>query len=86
VSYEVEEPRHRYHRNEPPTLFHHEPRAIDGSLATILKADYNDLTEELSLTAEELTFNTQADLDTYIAKLETEMRDSAIAHVILSAA
>jgi excinuclease UvrABC helicase subunit UvrB len=28
-------------------------------------------------TAEELSFNTQADLDSYIAKLETEMRESA---------
>src|SRR5580698_2490947 len=58
---------------EPRTII----RAINDSLATILKADYNDLTDELSPTAEELTFNTQAELDTYIAKLETEMRESA---------
>ncbi len=58
---------------EPRTII----RAINDSLATILKADYNDLTEELSPTAEELTFNTQAELDSYIAKLETEMRESA---------
>ncbi len=58
---------------EPRTII----RAINDSLATILKADYNDLTEELSPTAEELTFNTQAELDSYTAKLETEMRESA---------
>jgi len=58
---------------EPRTII----RAINDSLATILKADYADLTDELSPTAEELTFNTQAELDTYIAKLETEMRESA---------
>ena len=58
---------------EPRTII----RAINDSLATILKADYADLTDELSPTAEELSFNTQAELDTYIAKLETEMRESA---------
>ncbi|HZQ43859.1 MAG TPA: excinuclease ABC subunit UvrB [Acidobacteriaceae bacterium] len=58
---------------EPRTVI----RAINDSLATILKADYADLTDELSPTAEELTFNTQAELDSYIAKLETEMRESA---------
>jgi len=58
---------------QPTTII----RAINDSLATILKADYADLTDELSPTAEELTFNTQAELDTYIAKLETEMRESA---------
>ena len=58
---------------EPTTII----RAINDSLATILKAEYADLTDELSPTAEELTFNTQAELDSYIAKLETEMRESA---------
>jgi len=58
---------------EPRTVI----RAINDSLATILKVDYADLTDELSPTAEELTFNTQAELDSYIAKLETEMRESA---------
>jgi excinuclease ABC subunit B len=51
-------------------------RAINDSPATILKADDADLTDDLSPTAEELTFNTQADLDTYIAKLETDMREA----------
>ncbi len=58
---------------EPRTII----RAINDSLALILKADYADLTDELSPTAEELSFNTQAELDSYIAKLETEMRESA---------
>ncbi len=58
---------------EPPTII----RAINDSLASILKADYADLTDELSATPEELDFNTQAELDSYIAKLETEMRESA---------
>jgi len=53
---------------EPRTVI----RAINDSLATILKAEYADLTDELSPTAEEVTFNTQAELDTYIARLETE--------------
>ena len=61
------------HGIEPRTVI----RAINDSLATILKAEYADLTDELSPTAEELTFNTQAELDIYIAKLETEMRESA---------
>jgi excinuclease ABC subunit B len=58
---------------EPRTII----RAINDSLASILKADYADLTAELTPTAEELSFNTQAELDSYIAKLETEMRESA---------
>ena len=58
---------------QPTTII----RAINDSLATILKAEYADLTDELSPTAEELTFNTQAELDNYISKLETEMRESA---------
>ena len=49
-------------------------RSIDDSLAVILKADYADLTEEA---AEELDFPDQAALDTYINKLETEMREAA---------
>ena len=43
-------------------------------LAQILKADYADLTEEDEATPE---FPTQQDLDTYIAKLETDMREAA---------
>jgi excinuclease ABC subunit B len=52
-------------------------RAINDSPATILEADCADLTDELSRSAEEFTFNTQAELDSYIAKLETEMREFA---------
>ena len=58
---------------EPRTII----RAINDSLATILKADYADLTDELSPTAEELTFKDQTELDAYILKLELEMRESA---------
>ena len=46
------------------------------SLAVVLKADYADLTEDADTNAA-LDFNTQAELDTYIAKLETEMREAA---------
>jgi excinuclease ABC subunit B len=70
---EKQEAYNQEHGIEPRTII----RAINDSLATILKADYADLTDDLSATPEELTFNTQADLDTYIAKLETEMRESA---------
>src|SRR5579862_2724925 len=48
---------------------------IEMGLAGILKADYADLTEEIG--AEELNFNTQAELDTYITKLESDMREAA---------
>jgi len=51
-------------------------RAINDSLATILKAEYSDLTDEATDT-EALEFSTQAELDTYIAKLESDMRESA---------
>ncbi len=44
-------------------------------LAGILKADYADLTEEIG--AEELNFTNQAELDTYITKLESDMREAA---------
>jgi excinuclease ABC subunit B len=49
-------------------------RGIDDSLATVLKADYADLTEEGAMLPE---FNTQADLDKYIASLESDMREAA---------
>ena len=52
-------------------------RSIDDSLAVILKADYNDLTEEYADDPEALNFTTQQDLDVHIAKLETEMREAA---------
>jgi excinuclease ABC subunit B len=44
------------------------------TLAGILNADYADLTEETSDMPE---FTTQQELDTYIAKLENEMREAA---------
>ncbi len=49
-------------------------RGIDDSLATILKADYADLTEEDAMMPD---FDTQADLDKYIANLESDMREAA---------
>ncbi|HEY2038938.1 MAG TPA: excinuclease ABC subunit UvrB [Edaphobacter sp.] len=49
-------------------------RPTEMALAGILKADYADLTEEAGDVPE---FATQAELDTYIAKLETEMREAA---------
>ncbi len=49
-------------------------RSIDDSLAVILKADYQDLTEESEGTPE---FATQADLDVHIGKLESDMREAA---------
>jgi hypothetical protein len=47
------------------------PKLLDS--APILKADYADLTDELS-PPDELT--NQAELDTYVVKLETEIRVS----------
>ena len=49
-------------------------RGIDDSLATVLKADYADLTEEDAMMPE---FDTQADLDKHIANLESDMREAA---------
>jgi excinuclease ABC subunit B len=49
-------------------------RGLDDSLATVLKADYADLTEEDATLPE---FNTQAELDSYIADLESDMREAA---------
>ncbi|MDE1162196.1 MAG: excinuclease ABC subunit UvrB [Acidobacteriaceae bacterium] len=51
-------------------------RSIDDSLATILKADYQDLAEESEDPAT-LNFANQQELDAHIVKLETEMRESA---------
>jgi excinuclease ABC subunit B len=50
-------------------------RGINDSLATISNADYLELTSEDS--TEILDFANQGELDSYIAKLEMEMRDSA---------
>ena len=49
-------------------------REIDMGLAGILKADYADLTDEAEGVPD---FISQADLDVYIAKLESDMRESA---------
>ena len=50
-------------------------RAINDSLASILKADYADLTEEVG--TDTLDFSTQAELDLYINNLESDMREAA---------
>ncbi len=44
-------------------------------LAQILKAEYGDIVEEEAAGMPE--FTSQADVDQYIAKLETEMREAA---------
>jgi len=49
-------------------------RPVDMSLARILEADYVDLTEQGSGLPE---FTSQEQLDNYIAKLESDMRESA---------
>jgi excinuclease ABC subunit B len=46
----------------------------DMSLVKILQAEYADLAEEA---ASMPAFNTQADLDAYVAKLESDMREAA---------
>src|ERR1700709_1094906 len=50
-------------------------RAINDSLASILKADYADLTEDIG--SDTLDFSTQAELDVYINNLESDMREPA---------
>ena len=49
-------------------------RPLSMELAGILKADYADLTEEDDTMPE---FRNQAELDTYIANLESDMREAA---------
>jgi excinuclease ABC subunit B len=49
-------------------------RPLEMGLAGILKADYADLTDEAEGIPD---FATQAELDTYIAKLESDMREAA---------
>ena len=51
-------------------------RSLDDSLATVTNADYADLTND-DIATEALDFATQADLDTYIANLESDMREAA---------
>jgi excinuclease ABC subunit B len=48
---------------------------VDMGLAQILKAEYGEVAEEETAGLPEL--NSQADLDAYIVKLETEMRAAA---------
>jgi excinuclease ABC subunit B len=48
---------------------------VDMGLAQILKAEYGDV--EAEATAELPEFTTRAELDAYIAKLESEMREAA---------
>jgi excinuclease ABC subunit B len=48
---------------------------MDMGLAQILKAEYGDVEIEEADALPD--FTSQADLDTHIAKLETEMRESA---------
>jgi excinuclease ABC subunit B len=49
--------------------------AVDMGLAQILKAEYGDVMEEEAAGMPE--FTSQADVDQYIARLETEMREAA---------
>jgi len=49
-------------------------RGLDDSLATVLRADYADLTEQDATLPE---FSSQAELDSYIANLESDMREAA---------
>jgi excinuclease ABC subunit B len=49
--------------------------AVDMGLAQILKAEYGDLMVEEAAGMPE--FNSQADVDRYVAQLETEMREAA---------
>jgi excinuclease ABC subunit B len=49
-------------------------RPIDMSLVNILKAEYADLTEENEDMPE---FSSQSDIDAYVAKLESDMREAA---------
>jgi excinuclease ABC subunit B len=48
---------------------------MDMGLAEILKAEYGDVSEEETVGVPE--FNTQEELDAYLAKMETEMREAA---------
>jgi excinuclease ABC subunit B len=48
---------------------------VEMGLAHILKAEYGDIEEEETVGIPE--FNTQEQLDAYIAKLETDMREAA---------
>jgi excinuclease ABC subunit B len=58
------------HGITPQTIVH----SISNSLASVLNADYADLTEEDAALPD---FDTKADLDSYIALLESDMREAA---------
>ena len=58
------------HGITPQSIISH----IDMSLVKILQAEYGDLAEEAGSMPE---FQSQADLDAYIAKLESDMREAA---------
>jgi excinuclease ABC subunit B len=49
-------------------------RGLDDSLATVLSADYADLTEQDATLPE---FSSQTELDSYISNLESDMREAA---------
>jgi excinuclease ABC subunit B len=49
-------------------------RSLDMSLVHILKAEYADLTSQDESLPE---FNTQQELDAYIGKMESDMREAA---------
>jgi excinuclease ABC subunit B len=49
-------------------------RPLTMSLASIVEADYTDLTADVNGIPE---FNSQEELDVYIAKLESDMREAA---------
>jgi excinuclease ABC subunit B len=55
------------------------PRSVisstDMGLAQILKSEYGEIVEEAAASVPE--FASQAEVDAYIAKLETEMREAA---------
>jgi excinuclease ABC subunit B len=69
-------------RRETQTLYNEEHgitptsilRPIDMSLVNILKAEYADLTEE---NADMPEFSSRSDIDAYVAKLESDMREAA---------
>jgi excinuclease ABC subunit B len=66
----IQEAYNQKHGITPQTIL----RAIDMELAGIVAADYSDLTSEAEGMPD---FSTQEELDAYIAKLESDMREAA---------